>query len=357
MRRREFMPASLVGAPAVDSELCPGLLRGTAMKRRHFITLLCGTAATWPFASRAQQVERTRRIGILMNRARSNQEGEDRLAGFTNGLRKLGWNIERDLKLDVRYTEDDRNLSRKYAAELADSKPDIILASGTLNVTALQNAGYGSPIVFAAVVDPIGAGIVDSLARPGGNATGFMLYEYNLSAKWLEILKQLEPTVRRVGIVRNAANPAAIALFSALQNAAQSANVEAIPINIRSRDEVDRLFADFARVPKGGLVVTQTVSLYRDAIIAAAARYKLPAVYGLRYDVAAGGLVSYGTDVVDQFRQAASYVDRVLKGENPAELPVQAPTKYQLVINLKTAKGLGLSVPQALLASADEVIE
>ena len=240
---------------------------------------------------------------------------------------------------------------------MADSKPDIILASGTLNVTALQNAGYGSPIVFAAVVDPIGAGIVDSLARPGGNATGFMLYEYNLSAKWLEILKQLEPTVRRVGIVRNAANPAAIALFSALQNAAQSANVEAIPINIRSRDEVDRLLAEFARVPKGGLVVTQTVSLYRDAIIAAAARYKLPAVYGLRYDVAAGGLVSYGTDVVDQFRQAASYVDRVLKGENPAELPVQAPTKYQLVINLKTAKGLGLSVPQALLASADEVIE
>jgi len=211
--------------------------------------------------------------------------------------------------------------------------------------------------VFAAVADPIGAGIVDSLARPGGNATGFMLYEYNLGAKWLEILKQIVPTVTRVAVVRNAGNPAGIALFSALQNAAHSVSAEAIPINVRSPDEVERLVADFSRLPNGGLVVTQTASLYRDVIIAAAARHKLPAVYGLRYDVTAGGLISYGPDIVEQFRQAAAYVDRVLKGEKPAELPVQAPTKFQLVINLRTAKSLGISVPQILLANADEVIE
>jgi len=328
------------------------------MHRRKFITLLgAGAAASSPLAARAQQVERTRRIGILMNRAENSQEAQDRIAAVINGLRKLGWNIERDVKLEIRYSEDDRNLSRKYAAELIGLSLDVVLASGTLNVTALQNAGYDSPIVFAAVADPIGAAIVDSLARPGGNATGFMLYEYNLSAKWLEILRQLVPTATRVGVVRNAANPAGIALFSALQNAAQSVGAEAIPINVRNRDEVDRLIADFARVPKGALVVTQTASLFRSEIIAGAARYMLPAVYGLRYDVAAGGLISYGPDVVDQFGQAASYIDRVLKGENPAELPVQAPTKFQLVINLKTAKALGLSVPQTLLASADEVIE
>jgi len=327
------------------------------MQRRQFITLLCGGAAAWPLAAPAQQVDRTRRIGILLNRAENSQEGRDRLAAIIDGLRKLGWNIERDLKIDVRFSEDDRNLSRKYAAELIGLSPDVILASGTLGVTTLQNAGYEAPIVFAAVADPIGAGVVDSLARPGGNATGFMLYEYNLSAKWLEILKQLAPTLTRVGVVRNAANPAGIAFFSALQNAAQPVGAEAVPINVRNREEVDRLIAEFARVPNGGLVVTQTASLYRDVIVAGAARHKLPAVYGLRYDVAAGGLISYGPDVVDQFRQAASYLDRVLKGENPAVLPVQAPTKYQLVINLKTAKTLGISMPQTLIASADEVIE
>jgi putative ABC transport system substrate-binding protein len=326
------------------------------MKRRDLLGLFF-TATVWPLAARAQQVERVRRIGILMNRAANNQEGQDRLAAVINGLRGLGWDLERDVKIETRYTEDDRNLSRKYAAELITFAPDIILASGTLNVTTLQNAGYASPVVFAAVADPIAAGIVDSLARPGGNATGFMIYEYNLSAKWLEILKQILPTVKRVGVVRNAANPAGIALFSGLESAAHSISAEAIPINTRSRDEVERLVADFARLPNSGLVVTTTASLYSDVIIAGAARHKLPAVYGQRYDVAAGGLISYGPDIVDQFRQAATYIDRILKGANPAELPVQAPTKFQLVINLRTAKGLGLSVPQALLASADEVIE
>src|SRR4051794_22822768 len=334
---------SLAGRNVVGSRRRWTFVEGS-MKRRHFITLLCATAATWPVAARAQKVERARRIGILMNRAANSQEGQDRLAAVTNRLREMGWDIDRDLKIEVRYSEDDSRLSGKYVSEFMTLSPDVILASGTLNINALQNAGYTSPVVFAAVADPIGAGIVDSLARPGSNVTGFMLFDFNLGAKWLEVLKQLVPTVTRVGVIRNAANPAGIALFSALQNAAHLVSAEAIPINVRSAHDVERLVSDFARLPKGGLVVTQTASSYRDVIIAAAARHNLPAVYGLRYDVAAGGLVSYGPDVVDQFRQAASYLDRILKGEKPGELPVQAPTKFQLVINLRTAKSLGLSV-------------
>ena len=237
--------------------------------------------------------------------------------------------------------------------------PDIILASGTLAVTALQRINRTLPIVFASVADPVGAGIVDSLAHPDGNATGFMIYEYNLGAKYLELLKEIAPSVKRVAIIRNAANPAGLAIFGALQNAAQSLGLEASPINIRDAGEIERNVAAFARSPNGGLIVTQSASatIYRDLIIALAARHKLPAVYSLRYDVTGGGLLSYGPDIVDQFRQAAAYVDRILKGAKPADLPVQAPTKYQLVINLKTAKALGIEVPPSLLARADEVIE
>jgi len=327
------------------------------MRRRAFITLLGGAVAAWPLAAHVQQHERLRRIGVLMNRASDNPEGQDRLAAFHQGLQELGWNVGRNVRIDTRWTEDNADRSAKYAAELLGLMPDIILASGTIAVTALQHINRTLPIVFAAVADPVGAGIVESLAHPGSNATGFMLYEYNLSAKYLELLKEIAPRLTRVAIIRNAANPAGVALFGALQNAAQSLGVAASPINVRDAREIERSVEAFARSPNGGLVVTQTANFYRDLIITAAARHKLPAVYGLRYDAIGGGLISYGPDNVDNFRQAAAYVDRILKGERPGDLPVQAPTKYELVINLKTAKALGLTVPDSLLARADEVIE
>ena len=328
------------------------------MKRRDFITLL-GGAAAWPLAASAQQPERPRRIGVLMNRAADNPEGQDRLAAFHQGLQELGWNVGRNVRIDIRWTEDNADRSAKYAAELLALAPDIILASGTIAVTGLQHLSRTLPIVFASVADPVGAGIVDSLAHPGGNATGFMIYEYNLSAKYLELLKEIAPRVTRVAIIRNAANPAGIASFGALQNAAQSLGVQASPINVRDADEIERSVAAFARSPNGGLIVTQSASatVYRDLIIAVAARHKLPAVYALRYDAIGGGLISYGPEIVDHFRQAAAYVSRILKGEKPADLPVQAPTKYQLVINLKTAKALGIEMPASVLSRADEVIE
>jgi putative tryptophan/tyrosine transport system substrate-binding protein len=294
-----------------------------------------------------------------MNRAADNPEGQDRLAAFHQGLQELDWNVGRNVRIDTRWSEDNADRSAKYAAELLALTPDIILASGTLAVTALQHISRTLPIAFAAVADPVGAGFVDSLARPGGNATGFMVYEYSLAAKWMELLKEITPSVTRVAIIRNAANPAGLAAFAALQNAAQSLGVAVSPINVHDPREIERSVAAFARSPNGGLIVTQTASatLYRDVIIAVAARQKLPAVYGNRYDVTAGGLISYAPDIVDQFRRAAGYVDRILKGEKPSDLPVQAPTKYQLVINLKTAKALGLEMPASVLARADEVIE
>jgi putative ABC transport system substrate-binding protein len=327
------------------------------MGRRQFITLLGGAVVAWPRRLRAQQPERLRRIGILMNRAADNPEGQDRLAAFHQGLQELGWGVGRNVRIETRWSEDNADQSVKHAAELVALAPDIILASGTLAVTGLQHISRTLPIVFAAVADPVGAGIVDSLAHPGGNATGFMIYEYNLSAKYLELLKEIAPRVTRVAIIRNAANPAGVAQFGALQNAARSLGVEASPINLRDAREIERNVEAFARSPNGGLIVTQTASFYRDLIIAAAARHKLPAVYPLRYDAIGGGLISYGPDVVDQFRQAAAYVDRILKGEKPGDLPVQAPTKYELVINLKTAKALSLTLPDSLLARAHEVIE
>jgi putative tryptophan/tyrosine transport system substrate-binding protein len=327
------------------------------MRRREFITVIGGAAAAWPIATKAQQPQRLRRIGILMNRAADNPEGQDRLAAFHQGLQELGWGVGRNVRIETRWSEDNADPTVKHAAELVALAPDIVLASGTLAVTALQHISRTLPIVFAAVADPVGAGIVDSLAHPGGNATGFMVYEYNLAAKYLELLKEIAPNVMRVAIIRNAANPAGIAAFSALQNAARSLGVDASPINIRDAREIERSVEAFARSPNGGVVVTQTASFHRDLIIAAAARHKLPAVYALRYDAIGGGLISYGPDVVDQFRQAAAYVDRILKGSKPSELPVQAPVKFELVINLKTAKALGIQVPDSLLARADEVIE
>jgi putative ABC transport system substrate-binding protein len=327
------------------------------MRRREFISFLAGAAAAWPLAARAQQRERLRRISVLMNRAAENPEGQDRLAAFHQGLQELGWGVGRNVLIDTRWSEDNADRTAKHAAELVALAPDIVLASGTLAVTALQRINRTLPIVFAAVADPVGAGIVDSLAHPGGNATGFMIYEYNLAAKYLELLKEIAPSVTRVAIIRNPANPAGLATFGTLQNAAQSLGLEASPINIRDAGEMERSIAAFARSPNGGLIVTQTANFYRDLIITLAARHKLPAVHTLRYDVTGGGLLSYGPDVVDQFRQVAAYVDRILKGAKPADLPVQAPTKYLLVINMKTAKALGLEVPATLVARADEVIE
>jgi putative tryptophan/tyrosine transport system substrate-binding protein len=328
--------------------------------RREFIVALCSAAAAWPLAARAQQPERVRRIGVLMNRAADNPEGQERLAAFHQGLQELGWSVGRNVRIDTRWGEDNTERERKYAAELVALAPDVIFASGTLSVAALQTVSRTLPIVFVGVTDPVGAGFVNSLPRPGGNATGFMIYEYSMSAKWLELLKQIAPSVTRVAVIRNFDNPAALAVFGVIQNAAQSLAVEVSPINVSVGDagEFERIVAAFARSPNGGLVVTQTASaVQRDLIITVAARYKLPAVYSQSYDVNSGGLISYGTNVVGHCRQAASYVDRILKGEKPADLPVQAPTKYQLVINLKTANVLGLDVPPTLLALADEVIE
>jgi putative tryptophan/tyrosine transport system substrate-binding protein len=276
------------------------------MRRRDFITLLGGATAAWPLAVNAQQPERLRRIGVLINRAADNPEGQDRLAAFHQGLQELGWRIGHNVRIDTRWSADDADQSAKYAAELVALAPDIVLASGTLAVTALQHISHTLPIVFAAVADPVGAGFVDSLAHPGGNATGFMIYEYNLAAKYLELLKEIAPWVTRVAIIRNAANPAGLAIFGALQNAAGSLGVETSPVNIRDAREIERSVEAFARLPNGGLVVTQTANLYRDLIVAVAARHKLPAVYSL-YDVAGGGLISYGLmSLTNSDRQAVT---------------------------------------------------
>jgi putative ABC transport system substrate-binding protein len=329
------------------------------VKRRELITLL-GGAAVWPLAARAQQPEQMRRIGVLMNRAADSIDGQARLGAFQQALQQLGWTDGRNVRIDTRWGEDDADRERKYAVELVTLSPDIILAGGSLSVAAVQQASRTVPIVFAAVGDPVGAGFVDSLARPGGNATGFMAFEYSLSGKWLELLKEVAPGVKRAAVLRDAANPLGIGEFSAIQTVAPSLGVEVSAVNLRDAGGIERSIEAFARSANGGLVVagsaTATVRL-NDLIITLAARHKLPAVYANRFSVTSGGLVSYGPDFVDQFRRAAGYVDRVLKGAKPADLPVQAPTKYELAINLKTAKVLGIDVPAPLLARADEVIE
>ena len=329
------------------------------MRRREFIVALGGAAVAWPLAVRAQQPERMRRIGVLMNRAADNPDGQAAVAAFRQALQQLGWSDGRNVRIDTRWGANDVDRDRRDAAELVALAPDVILASGTLSVAALQHVTRSLPIVFVAVTDPVGAGLVDSLARPGGNVTGFMLFEYSSSGKWLELLKQIAPGVTRAAVLRDPANPAGIAQFGAIQGAAQSLGVEVSPVSVRDAGEIERAVAVFARSANGGLIVTGSAaaSVHRDRIIALAAKHKLPAVYPYRYMVTDGGLISYGPGHIDQYRRAAGYVDRILKGEKPADLPVQAPTRFELVINLKTAKALGLTVPQTLLARADEVIE
>jgi putative ABC transport system substrate-binding protein len=329
------------------------------MKRREFIALLGGTAVAWPLAAGAQQVEPMRRIGVLMSTAADDPEGQARIAAFQQGLQQFGWAIGRNVRIESRWPAGDSERTRRYAAELVALAPDVILATGSAAAGPLLQATRTVPIVFVIVPDPVGAGLVNSLARPGGNATGFIQFEYGISGKWLELLKQIAPGVTRAAILRDPAITGGIGQFGAIQAVAPSLGIEVSPVNVRDADEIERAVADFARSPNGGLIITGSALavVHRHLIITLAARHRLPAVYFQRAFVADGGLISYGADVVDQYRRAASYVDRILKGEKPADLPVQTPTKYELVINLKTAKALGLQIPDKLIALADEVIE
>jgi putative ABC transport system substrate-binding protein len=329
------------------------------MRRREFITLLGGAAASWPLKARAQQpIASTRLIGALMNSAEGDPEAQARLAAFEDGLQQLGWTNGRNLRIETRWAVDaSRN---RQAEELIAQAPDVVLASSSANVAALQRITRNVPIVFANVIDPVGAGFVASLARPGGNTTGFSAFEYSLSGKWLELLKELSPNVKRAAILRDPALAAGIGQFAVIQALAPtSPGVELTPIDVRDPAELKHAIAAFAREQNGGLIITasQSAVTHRNLIISLASQFFLPNVFGFRYYPANGGLASYGPDPIDVHRRAAAYVDRILKGEKPADLPVQAPTKYELVINLKTAKALGLTVPPPLLARADEVIE
>jgi putative ABC transport system substrate-binding protein len=330
------------------------------MRRREFIVVLGGAAAAWPLATRAQQPERMRHIGLLMAASADDPEYQARMAAFRQGLEQLGWTEGRNARIDTRWATIDADQIRKHAGELVALAPDVILAAtGTTTVAPLLEATRTVPIVFVLVIDPVGAGFVSSLARPGGNATGFLMFEFGLSGKWLELLKQIAPSVTRVAVLRDPAVASGIGQFGAVQSAAPSFGMEASPINVRDGGEIERDIKAFARSPNGGVIVTASprASHHRDLIVTLAARHRLPAVYSSRHYVDGGGLISYGPDTIDQYRRAAGYVDRILKGEKPADLPVQAPTKYELVINLKTAKALDLSFPPTLLARADGVIE
>ncbi|MGB8444717.1 MAG: ABC transporter substrate-binding protein, partial [Pseudolabrys sp.] len=315
---------------------------------------------TWPLAARAQQGEQMRRIGVLTSGAAADDpDGQVRSAAFVRGLQQLGWTDGRNIRIDYRWGAGDADNMRKYAAELVALAPDVILASGTASVAPLLQATRTVPIVFVQVTDPVGAGFVDSLAHPGGNATGFLLFEYAISAKWLELLKEIAPRVSRAGVIRDPAQTAGTGQFGVIQSVAPSLGMDVSAINLRDAPEIERGIAAFARSANGGLILTSSALsvVHRDLIVTLAARHKLPAVYYRRQFVTGGGLISYGPDVAEQNRRAAGYVDRILKGEKPADLPVQAPTKYELLVNLKTAKALGLTVPTSLLARADEVIE
>jgi putative ABC transport system substrate-binding protein len=328
------------------------------MKRREFISLL-GSAAAWPLAARAQQPARMRRIGVLMTVGSDDAVAQTRYAAFLQGLQQSGWEVGRSVLIDIRWAPGTADDTRKYAAELVALAPDVILVPGSAATGPLLQATRTLPIVFVHAPDPVGAGFVESMSRPGGNATGFTNFEYGMGTKWLELLKQIGPGVRRAAIIRDPAITAGIGQWGAIQGAAPSIGIEVTPVNVRDPGEIERAVAAFARSSDGGLIVTGSALavVHRDLIVKLAAQHKLPAVYYERFFVSGGGLVSYGPNLVDQYRQAASYVDRILKGEKPADLPVQAPTKYELVINLKTAKALGLDLPATLLARADEVIE
>jgi putative ABC transport system substrate-binding protein len=330
------------------------------MKRRAFLGALSGAAVAWPLAARAQQPDRVRTVGLLIAAAADDPEFQGRIAALRQGLAQLGWSEGRNLRIDIRWATTNAELLRKHATELVALAPDVIVsASGTTTTAPLIEATRTLPIVFVLLIDPVGAGFVASLARPGGNVTGFLMFEYGMSGKWLELLKQIAPNVTRAAVVRDPAIASGIGQFGAVQSAAPSFGLVASPINLRDASEIDRDLTAFAKSPNGGLIVTASprATQYRDVIIALAARYRLPAVYASRHFVTDGGLISYGPDIQDQYRRTADYVDRVLKGEKTADLPVQAPTKFELLINLKTAKTLGIEMPTTLVARADELIE
>jgi len=327
--------------------------------RRDFITLLGGAAAAWPLAARAQQTERVRRIGVFMPGTTDDSEYQAGTGAFLQALGELGWIIGRNVRIDYRWGAGDVDRYRATAANLVSLAPDVVLAEGTATVSALQKATRSVPIIFVDVVDPVGGSLVASLARPGGNTTGFLSSEFGFSGKWLELLKDIAPRVRRVAVIRDSVIASQIGMFGGIQSVAPSLGVELLPIDIRDAGEMERTVVEFADAPDGGLIVTPSAQSrrFRDLIFTLAARHRLPTISSDRSGVVSGGLISYGAKRIDQYRHAAVYIDRILKGEKPADLPVQAPTKYELVINLKTAKALGIDVPASVLARADEVIE
>ena len=329
------------------------------MRRRDFVKMIARSAVAWPLAARAQQDTRMRRIGVLMPLGATDAEAQARVGAFLQGLQEFGWAVGRNVRIEIRWTDGDADEIRKYASELATLAPDVILSTGSSTLGPLLRVTRAVPIVFVVIVDPVGAGYIASLARPGGNATGFTAFEYGLSAKWLEVLKQIAPGVIRAAVLRDPNITAGIGQFGAIRSAAPALGIDVSPVNLLDAGEIEHAVAEFARAPGGGLIVpgSALAVVHRKLIITLAARYKLPAVYWTRTPVTDGGLISYGPDLIDQYRRAASYVDRILKGEKPADLPVQDPTKYELVINLKTARAIGLTVPPSLLARADEVIE
>jgi len=330
------------------------------MRRREFLGILGGATVVWPLVAHAQQPERVRRIGVLQGGSDADDpRSRPNMTAFQQALQQLGWTDGRNVRIDYRWTAGDPDRARKYAAEMVALAPDVMLTVSSTGLAPLLQATRTVPIVFLGIVDPVGTGFVDSLSRPGGNATGFMVFDYDLSAKWLELLKEIAPGVTRAAVLRDSALPTGIGQFAVIQSVSRSVGVEVSPLNLRDAGAIEPALAAFARLGNSGLIVTASpLSLvHRELTVALAARHKLPAVYWEPYFVAAGGLVSYGPDQIDQYRSAAGYVDRILKGEKPADLPVQAPTKYVLTINLKTAKALGFTVPPTLLARADEVIE
>jgi putative ABC transport system substrate-binding protein len=329
------------------------------MNRREVITILGGAAASWPLAVEAEPVQRTRRIAVLHNRAADDPEGQLRLTAFVQGLQQLDWTVGRNLRIDYRWSAGEAERIRKGVADVVVIAPDVILVAGGRNLAVLQQADRTIPVVFVTISDPVSGGFVESLARPGGNATGFSLLEYGMSGKWLELLKEVAPRVTRAAVLRDPANPSGTGQLGAIMAVAPPLGVELTPVGVREAGEIERAITAFTRFPNGGLIITSSIltEVHRDLIIGLAARHKLPAVYSERHFVANGGLISYGPNIFDQYRRAAGYVDRILKGEKSSDLPVQAATTYELVINLKAAKSLGLEVPPSILARADEVIE
>jgi putative tryptophan/tyrosine transport system substrate-binding protein len=329
------------------------------MRRRDFIAGVAGSTAAWPLAGWAEQGLHKRRIGILLAFSTDEPETRAGVAALRQGLQQAGWSEGDNLEIEIRWAEGDADRIRKNVAELVALAPDVVFALGSANVTRLLQESRTIPIVFAYAADPVGAGFVESLARPGGNATGFSQFEYGLSGKWVELLKEIAPAVTRAAVLRDAAISAGIGQWGAIQTVSSTLGVEVSPVNVRDADEIERAVSGFARSGNGGLIVTASAlsAVHGDLIIALAARHELPAVYFLRRFVSRGGLISYGPDIIDQYRRAADYVDRILRGEKPRDLPVQSPTRYELAVNMKTAKALGLNLPSTLLARADEVIE